>query len=149
MKLTIKFRLMEVKDIDQVVKIEKKSFTTPWSSEAFQNELTNNQFSTYIVMEEGENIIGYCGTWIVIDEAHVTNIALLPDYRGKGLGELLLSNVMDVLRKLGAASMTLEVRVSNHIAQSLYQKLGFKPGGIRKNYYSDNNEDALVMWVNL
>jgi [ribosomal protein S18]-alanine N-acetyltransferase len=101
------------------------------------------------VMEEGENIIGYCGTWIVIDEAHVTNIALLPDYRGKGLGELLLRNVMDVLRKLGATSMTLEVRVSNHIAQSLYQKLGFKPGGIRKNYYSDNNEDALVMWVNL
>ena len=149
MKLTIKFRLMEVKDIDQVVKIEEKSFTTPWSAEAFQNELTNNQFSTYIVMEEGENIIGYCGTWIVIDEAHVTNIALLPDYRGKGLGELLLRNVMDVLRKLGAASMTLEVRVSNHIAQSLYQKLGFKPGGIRKNYYSDNNEDALVMWVNL
>lgn len=149
MKLTIKFRLMEVKDIDQVVKIEEKSFTTPWSPEAFQNELTNNQFSTYIVMEEGENIIGYCGTWIVIDEAHVTNIALLPDYRGKGLGELLLRNVMDVLRKLGAASMTLEVRVSNHIAQSLYQKLGFKPGGIRKNYYSDNNEDALVMWVNL
>ncbi|KWU58485.1 MULTISPECIES: ribosomal protein S18-alanine N-acetyltransferase [Priestia] len=149
MKLTIKFRLMEVKDVDQVVKIEEKSFTTPWSSEAFQNELTNNQFSTYIVMEEGENIIGYCGTWIVIDEAHVTNIALLPDYRGKGLGELLLRNVMDVLRKLGATSMTLEVRVSNHIAQSLYQKLGFKPGGIRKNYYSDNNEDALVMWVNL
>jgi len=149
MKLTIKFRLMEVKDIDQVVKIEEKSFTTPWSLEAFQNELTNNQFSTYIVMEEGENIIGYCGTWIVIDEAHVTNIALLPDYRGKGLGELLLRNVMDVLRKLGATSMTLEVRVSNHIAQSLYQKLGFKPGGIRKNYYSDNNEDALVMWVNL
>ncbi|MDO6851209.1 ribosomal protein S18-alanine N-acetyltransferase [Priestia megaterium] len=149
MKLTIKFRLMEVKDIDQVVKIEEKSFMTPWSSEAFQNELTNNQFSTYIVMEEGENIIGYCGTWIVIDEAHVTNIALLPDYRGKGLGELLLRNVMDVLRKLGATSMTLEVRVSNHIAQSLYQKLGFKPGGIRKNYYSDNNEDALVMWVNL
>lgn len=149
MKLTIKFRLMEVKDVDQVVKIEENSFTTPWSSEAFQNELTNNQFSTYIVMEEGENIIGYCGTWIVIDEAHVTNIALLPDYRGKGLGELLLRNVMDVLRKLGATSMTLEVRVSNHIAQSLYQKLGFKPGGIRKNYYSDNNEDALVMWVNL
>ncbi|TYR78423.1 ribosomal-protein-alanine N-acetyltransferase [Priestia megaterium] len=149
MSLTIKFRLMEVKDINQVVRIEKESFATPWSEEAFYNELTNNQFSTYVVMEEENEVIGYCGTWIVLDEAHITNIALLSAYRGKGLGELLLRNVMDVVRKIGAQSVTLEVRVSNYIAQSLYQKLGFKPGGIRKNYYTDNNEDALVMWVNL
>ncbi|WP_110113916.1 ribosomal protein S18-alanine N-acetyltransferase [Bacillus sp. CGMCC 1.16541] len=149
MKVTIKFRLMEIKDIDEVVKIEEQSFATPWSREAFYNELTNNQFSTYIVMEENEQIIGYCGTWIIVDEVHITNIALLPSYRGKGLGELLLRNVINVVKEMGAQSMTLEVRVSNYTAQSLYRKLGFQPGGTRRNYYSDNNEDALVMWVNL
>ncbi|MBM7705084.1 ribosomal protein S18-alanine N-acetyltransferase [Metabacillus iocasae] len=149
MKLTIKFRLMEMEDIDDVVEIEHQSFATPWSREAFYNELVNNQFSTYIVMEENEKVVGYCGTWIVVDEAHITNIALLPAYRGKGLGELLLNNVINLVKEMGAISMTLEVRISNYTAQSLYRKLGFEPGGIRKNYYSDNNEDALVMWVNL
>ncbi|MBN8253953.1 ribosomal protein S18-alanine N-acetyltransferase [Priestia flexa] len=149
MTMTVKFRLMKVEDIDQVVEIEKQAFATPWSKEAFYNELTANQFSTYLVMEIDEQIIGYCGTWIVIDEAHITNIAILPKYRGKGLGYALLKAAMNVVKKLGALSMTLEVRTSNHIAQSLYKKLGFEAGGIRKNYYSDNNEDALVMWVKL
>jgi [ribosomal protein S18]-alanine N-acetyltransferase len=149
MKSLVTFRFMEMKDIDQILLIERLSFTIPWSREAFYNELTHNQYAHYLVMEEEETIIGYCGLWIVLDEAHVTNIALLPDYRGKGLGTGLLRKAMIEAKELGALTMTLEVRVSNDVAQSLYRKLGFENGGIRKNYYSDNQEDALVMWVKL
>ncbi|MDQ0247873.1 ribosomal-protein-alanine N-acetyltransferase [Bacillus fengqiuensis] len=149
MKSLVTFRFMEMKDIDRILLIERLSFTIPWSREAFYNELTHNQYAHYLVMEEEENIIGYCGLWIVLDEAHVTNIALLPDYRGKGLGTGLLRKAMIEAKELGALTMTLEVRVSNYVAQSLYRKLGFENGGIRKNYYSDNQEDALVMWVKL
>lgn len=143
------FRYMREEDIDQVLVVEQASFTVPWSREAFYNELHNNKFAVYIVLEEDNKIIGYCGTWIVIDEAHVTNVAILPEFRGRNLGETMLRKLMSVSREMGAKSMTLEVRVTNHVAQSLYRKLGFQNGGIRKNYYSDNQEDALVMWVNL
>ena len=143
------FRYMREEDIDQVLEVEHASFTTPWSREAFYNELHNNKFAVYIVLEEENQIIGYCGTWVVIDEAHVTNVAIMPGYRGKKLGEALMTKLMSVARELGARSMTLEVRVTNHVAQSLYRKLGFQNGGFRKNYYSDIQEDALVMWVNL
>jgi ribosomal-protein-alanine N-acetyltransferase len=143
------FRFMREEDIDQVIEVEHASFTTPWSREAFFNEIHNNKFAVYIVLEEDDKIIGYCGTWLVIDEAHVTNIAILPEYRGKKLGEALLGKLISTAREMGARSMTLEVRVTNHVAQSLYRKFGFQNGGIRKNYYSDNQEDALIMWVNL
>jgi ribosomal-protein-alanine N-acetyltransferase len=143
------FRYMREEDIDQVLEVEHASFTLPWSREAFYNELHNNKFAVYIVLEHEERIIGYCGVWIVIDEAHVTNVAILPEYRGRKLGDAMMRKLMSVAREMGARSMTLEVRVSNYIAQSLYRKMGFQNGGIRKNYYSDNLEDALVMWVNL
>ncbi|ULT57297.1 ribosomal protein S18-alanine N-acetyltransferase [Neobacillus drentensis] len=143
------FRFMREEDIDQVLEVEHASFTTPWSREAFFNEIHNNKFAVYIVLEENEKIVGYCGTWVVIDEAHVTNIAIRPEYRGKKLGEALLSKLISTTREMGVRSMTLEVRVTNHVAQSLYRKFGFQNGGIRKNYYSDNQEDALIMWVNL
>lgn len=143
------FRYMREEDIDQIVEVEHASFTTPWSREAFYNELYNNKFAVYIVLEEDNKIIGYCGTWLVIDEAHVTNVAILPEYRGRRLGEALMVKLMTVAKAKGARTMTLEVRVTNHTAQSLYRKLGFQNGGIRKNYYADNQEDGLVMWVNL
>ncbi|MBV7509314.1 ribosomal protein S18-alanine N-acetyltransferase [Bacillus sp. sid0103] len=143
------FRNMREEDIDQILEVEHASFTTPWSREAFYNELHNNRFAVYIVLEENNKILGYCGAWIVIDEAHVTNVAILPEYRGRRLGEAILTKMMSTAREMGAKTMTLEVRVSNHVAQSLYRKLGFQNGGIRKNYYSDNQEDGLVMWVKL
>lgn len=145
----ITFRPMEEKDIEQIVHIENECFATPWSKEAFENELLKNQVANYTVLEDDDEVFGYCGVWIIVDEAHITNIALLPKYRGKKLGEVLLKKVMEISREKGAKTMTLEVRVTNDIAQSLYRKLGFLNGGIRKNYYSDNQEDALVMWVNL
>ncbi|WP_053361400.1 ribosomal protein S18-alanine N-acetyltransferase [Bacillus sp. FJAT-27251] len=149
MNKTIAFRQMEIDDIDKIHEIESKSFATPWSREAFYNELTKNRFALYTVIEHGREVAGYCGAWIIVDEAHITNIALLPEFRGMGLGEALMRKVMEIARKMGVRTMTLEVRVSNDRAQSLYRKLGFQDGAIRKRYYTDNMEDALVMWVKL
>jgi [ribosomal protein S18]-alanine N-acetyltransferase len=149
MESTCSFRLMKEEDIDQILVIEHESFTLPWSREAFYNELTLNQFAVYVVIEVDDQIVGYCGVWIIVDEAHITNIAILPEYRGKKLGGALMKRVMEIAKQQGAKTMTLEVRVSNEVAQSMYRKFGFQGGAIRKNYYTDNHEDALVMWVNL
>lgn len=147
--MEVNFRPMTLDDLDGVLVIEKASFTLPWSREAFYNELVHNRYAKYVVMEHDGRLVGYCGMWVVIDEAHITNVAVLPEYRGKKLGEALMRRMMEMAKQLGAATMTLEVRVSNEVAQSLYRKLGFLNGGIRKRYYPDNQEDALVMWVNL
>ncbi|MGM0847370.1 MAG: ribosomal protein S18-alanine N-acetyltransferase [Bacillota bacterium] len=142
-------RLMSIEDLDDIMEVEKRSFTIPWTRDAFFNEIETNQFATYIVLEDSDNVIGYCGVWIIVDEAHITNIAVLPSFRGQGLGDKLLKSMIEIAKEMGARTMTLEVRVSNTPAQSLYKKFGFMEGGIRKNYYSDNQEDALVMWVKL
>jgi [ribosomal protein S18]-alanine N-acetyltransferase len=149
MNSSLTFRNMNIEDIDAVLNIEHNSFATPWSRDAFYNELTNNRFAIYIVLEENQNVIGYCGAWVVIDEAHITNIAILPEFRGRKLGKALLTKLMEISKELGAKKMTLEVRKSNHVAQGLYRKLGFIDGAVRKRYYIDNQEDALVMWVNI
>ncbi|GLI85098.1 ribosomal-protein-alanine acetyltransferase [Rossellomorea marisflavi] len=140
---------MTVDDVDAVMEIEEQSFTVPWSRESFISEMEENHLSMYIVIEDEGRIAGYCGVWMVVDEAHITNVAVLPSHRGKGYGELLMRKIMEMAIESGARVMTLEARVSNVPAQSLYRKLGFQNGGIRKRYYSDNQEDALVMWVNL
>ncbi|KML04139.1 ribosomal protein S18-alanine N-acetyltransferase [Rossellomorea marisflavi] len=145
----MEIRFMTVDDVDAVMEIEEQSFTVPWSREAFISEMEENHLSMYIVIEDEGQIAGYCGVWIVVDEAHITNVAVLPSHRGKGYGELLMRKIMEMAIESGARVMTLEARVSNVSAQSLYRKLGFQDGGIRKRYYSDNQEDALVMWVNL
>ncbi len=149
MNTSLTFRLLNKDDIEDLLKIEHESFTLPWTREAFQNEFTINQFAVYVGLEDEGKLIGYCGAWIIIDEAHITNVAVLPQYRGKKLGEALMRKVMELAVEREVKTMTLEVRVSNEVAQSLYRKLGFQDGGIRKNYYTDNQEDALVMWVNL
>ncbi|MDQ0485163.1 ribosomal protein S18-alanine N-acetyltransferase [Guptibacillus hwajinpoensis] len=149
MNKTVSFRSMTVEDIEAVMRIEKATFPTPWSRTAFYNEVVINHFATYLLLEVGEEIAGYCGVWVIIDEAHITNIALHPNYRGMKLGEALLKRAIDFAKSRGALKMTLEVRVSNTIAQNLYRKYGFEEGSIRKNYYTDNQEDALVMWVKL
>ncbi len=91
-------------------------------------------------------IIGYGGIWLMLDEAHITTLGVSPQYRGKGIGEFLLVGLIDVAMQLGASWLTLEVRVSNTVAQNLYQKYTFKEAGVRKKYYTDNNEDAYIMW---
>lgn len=142
-------RDMKSNDVDQVYEIEKRSFSSPWKKESFYHELHHNMYAHYLVLEVEEQIIGYCGIWIVLDDAQITNIAVLPEYRGRRYGEEILKAAMKLCLMKKAAQLSLEVRVSNHIAQSLYRKLGFQPGGIRKNYYTDNGEDALLMWVRL
>lgn len=146
---TPSYRYMNLMDLDDIMEVERLSFTLPWSREAFYRELTDNPYAYYIVADIDGKAIGYGGVWIVVDEAHITNIAVRPEYRGKKIGETLLKQLQNLAREKGAKTMTLEVRVSNHVAQNLYRKLGFKNGGIRKGYYTDNFEDALVMWVNL
>jgi len=143
------YRSMTMADIPAIVAIEHEAFSSPWTTEAFTNELMNNLFARYMIMEHEGEIIGYGGMWVIMDEAHVTNIAVKSDYRGKGLGSCLLEELQRTAVYFGAVKMTLEVRPSNEIAQRLYRKYGFEPSGIRPRYYSDNNEDALIMWAEL
>lgn len=145
----VEIRFMEMKDLDGVMAVEKDAFTTPWTKSAFVSELSNNRFAYYFVAEVDQQIVAYAGVWIIIDEAHITNIAVHSSYRRKGIGDLLLKNTMELAKILGAKTLTLEVRVSNDSAKNLYLKNGFQYGGIRKNYYTDNLEDAQIMWVNL
>jgi [ribosomal protein S18]-alanine N-acetyltransferase len=143
------YRSMTLNDISTIVEIERESFTSPWSEEAFRTELTQNVFAKYMIMEIDDTVLGYGGMWLIVDEAHVTNIAIREQYRGRGYGEKLLREMMKTAVWLGAQRMTLEVRVSNDRAKSLYRKMGFYPSGIRPAYYSDNREDALIMWAEL
>lgn len=143
------FRMMTVDDIPAIVALEQQAFTMPWSAKAFYNEIKRNQFARYMVMEQNGVILGYGGLWTIMDEAHITNIAVREEYRGKKLGARLLHEMQKTAAFLGMNRMTLEVRVSNEIAQRLYRKFGFQDAGVRPGYYSDNQEDALIMWADL
>lgn len=143
------FRAMQTADIEFICEIEKQAFTTPWTAEAFYNELMHNHFSHYLVMEWDHSVIGYGGMWTIMDEAHITNVAVAEAYRGQKLGELLMTMMMLKAIELGMKRMTLEVRVTNQVAQRLYEKLDFRASGVRKGYYTDNCEDALIMWADL
>lgn len=121
------FRLMKLEDIPEILVIEREAFTMPWTEEAFRNELTHNHFAKYMVMELESHIIGYAGMWAIVDEAHVTNIALLEAYRGRKWGDRLLDELMKTAAYLGMKSITLEVRVSNEVAQNLYRKKASGP----------------------
>ncbi|AGK99044.1 ribosomal protein S18-alanine N-acetyltransferase [Clostridium pasteurianum] len=135
----------EEKYIDSILSIEKLSFTDPWSKDSMERELNNN-FARYVVVKLNDKVIGYGGMWIILDEGHITNIAVAPEYRCIGAGKLILKSLINICKKEKVISLTLEVRVSNTIAQGLYSKFGFVTEGIRKNYYADNNENALIMW---
>lgn len=139
-------RIMNERDIDDVLAIEEMSFSNPWSRKSFVLEITKNNLARYVVAELEGKVIGYGGMWLVIDEGHITNIAVHKDYRGLGAGNLLLESLINICKEIGIIKMTLEVRKSNYIAQSLYKKYGFKEFGVRPGYYSDNNEDAIIMW---
>ncbi len=132
--------------LDQVLAIEKTSFPVPWSRQSFVFELLQNEFAYYIVVLQDDKVLGYAGVWLVLDEAHVTNVAVHPDYRGGKIGRLLMTELMRRVSLKGAVRITLEVRTSNAVARNLYSSLGFKELGVRKKYYSDNNEDAIIMW---
>jgi ribosomal-protein-alanine N-acetyltransferase len=138
---------MGIDDIDSVQLVERASFPVPWPANAFRHELTQNKNAHYIIAKEGERVVGYAGLWLSLDEAHITTFAVLPDFRRRKIGERMLVSLFARAEKLGAEWLTLEVRASNLAAQRLYEKYGFRPAGIRRRYYSDNNEDAIIMWT--
>ncbi|MHB8462444.1 MAG: ribosomal protein S18-alanine N-acetyltransferase [Vulcanimicrobiaceae bacterium] len=138
---------MTMAHIKDVTRIEAQSFPTTWPSDAFYNELQTNTLAHYFIAKVDDVIIGYGGCWVIMEDAHVTTIAVLPEHRGKGYGERLLLTLIDEAITRGGAWLTLEVREGNISAQQLYRKYGFTTVAVRKQYYSDNNENALVMWA--
>jgi [ribosomal protein S18]-alanine N-acetyltransferase len=134
-------------DVGDVLAIERVSFATTWPSDAFYNELHTNKLAHYFVGRVGSKIVGYGGIWVIFEDSHITTIAVDPAFRGRGYGEKLLLYLLDEAIERGASWMTLEVRESNVGAQQLYRKYGFTTVTTRKGYYSDNNENALVMWA--
>jgi len=163
----IRIRVATAEDIDAMTELDATCFSAPWSRASFEAELTTNQLAWYLVAEElvpiCENakwetsaesddsqvgiLVGYAGLWAISDEGHITNVAVHPDYRRMHLGSILVDMLIEQTRKEGLKRFTLEVRVSNHAAIALYEKFGFVSAGVRKGYYEDNNEDAMIMWL--
>ncbi|MDV2583499.1 ribosomal protein S18-alanine N-acetyltransferase [Alkalibacillus haloalkaliphilus] len=141
-------RKMELTDLDDVMNVELASFQSPWKREDFEFDLVKNRFSHYLVLEKDERVIAYCGVWIVMESAQITNIAVLPEERGHKYGEKLFVQVMKMTKRFDVDELTLEVRESNKVAQKMYEKFGLEIVGRRENYYPDQ-EDAYVMWVKL
>ena len=180
---------MQLEDVEEVARIERECFTTPWPVNAYRRELRENRLSRYVVVRwlDGEaaatrrepppppedplagmkravsqllrpfgiaerlenrdsGILGFAGMWLMFDEAHITTIGVKRSLRGRGLGELMLVHLVEASREMGAKRLTLEVRMSNTVAQALYRKYTFKEEGVRKRYYSDDGEDAMIMW---
>ncbi|MDR1263722.1 MAG: ribosomal protein S18-alanine N-acetyltransferase [Oscillospiraceae bacterium] len=139
-------RPMTMEDIDAVEAIERESFTIPWSRGAFIRELTVNVTTArYLVLDQDGAVVGYAGMWLVIDEGHITNVAVRRGCRNRGGGLMLMRALIAEGIENGLVYMTLEVRRSNLIAQNLYHRMGFVDVGFRKRYYEDDREDALVM----
>jgi len=158
---------MRLRDIKEVMEIEHDSFPSPWSARAYRHELLDNDLSHYFVVRQRRierselnllarvrhslgvgtrpPILGYSGFWLMVDEAHISTIAVQPNWRRRGIGELLLVAMLEQAIELEANIATLEVRVSNVAAQSLYHKYGFRQVGLRRRYYRDSGEDALIM----
>jgi len=136
---------MRLEDLDAVHAIERASFRSPWPPNAYRSELESNRLAHYLVARAEGEIVGYGGMWLMVDEAHITTFAVHPAWRRQRIGERLLLSFLDLATDRHAREATLEVRLSNLPARRLYEKYGFRPVGLRPRYYSDDNEDALIM----
>ncbi|MGD2040345.1 MAG: ribosomal protein S18-alanine N-acetyltransferase [Anaerolineae bacterium] len=155
---------MRLSDLDQVIEIERTAFSSPWSARAYRYEIQKNEHSTMLVVRPAPHpggcvgrglrslkrtqpgpVLGYGGFWLLVDEAHIATIAVHPEWRRRGLGELLLLTMLERAAEQDAQRATLEVRVSNTTAQSLYTRYGFSIVSLQRRYYADNNEDAFIM----
>ena len=141
----ISFREMTPEDADAVEQVEMASFSVPWSRKSLWEEAANERTSYLLALDDGK-VVGYAGTWILDDEAQITNVAVAPERRGQKIGIGLMETLIKEAKKRGATRMTLEVRPSNTAAIALYEKFGFKDYGHRPHYYLDNGEDAVIMW---
>ncbi|MDO5415177.1 MAG: ribosomal protein S18-alanine N-acetyltransferase [Bacillota bacterium] len=139
-------RQATVDDVDDIYEIEKLCFPDPWSRDSLIYEMTENPRAFYIVAELDERVIGYAGLWWIGDEGHITNVAVRPGYRHRHIGNGIIQVMIDFTTQEGIMHHTLEVRRSNLPAISLYEKFGFVVEGVRKEYYANNKEDALIMW---
>ena len=137
-------REMLVEDLDQVMKIERELFSPPWTREGFFTYLTHKDAMFLVVEEKGE-ILAYCGLLMVLDEGDITNVAVRPDRQREGIGHFLMDSLIRLAEEQGVTTIHLEVRVGNDTAIRLYERMGFKRDGIRKQYYTDPVEDALLM----
>jgi len=144
--MSIIIDFMKEDDIDAILDISSLSFSICWSKNSYMQELTN-PVARYLVAKIDNNVVGFLGTWIVLDESHITNIAVHPNYRKQGIASKLLRELLNYCKNQGCVAYTLEVRSSNKAALALYEKHGFKQDGVRKGYYEDNKEDALLMWL--
>ena len=144
---TLAISPMAVDDITEVLRVESLCFVTPWPRNAFRNELTDNRLAHYFVGRLGDEIVAYGGLWVILEDAHITTVAVHPAQQRQHYGERILITMLEEAIDRGACWMTLEVRESNHAAQALYKKYGFSIVNTRRGYYSDNDENALVMWA--
>jgi ribosomal-protein-alanine N-acetyltransferase len=138
---------MTPSDVAAVTRIERASFSTIWPADAFYNELSTNKLAHYFVGRFNDNIVAYGGIWVILEDSHITTLAVDPEHRGRRFGEVLLLRLIDEAIERGSAWLTLEVRESNTVAQRLYRKYGFTTVTMRTGYYSDDNESALIMWA--
>ena len=139
-------RRAEAKDVETIETLEQLCFSQPWSYESIYQDIVENDRAVYIVAETEGQVIGYAGLWIIVDEGHITNVAVSPDYRRNSVGNTIITALLQVTEDMGVKRHTLEVRKSNQAAINLYEKQGFTEAGERKGYYEDNGEDALIMW---
>ena len=148
-RINVHIRPMRLPDVEQVVQIDRLSFTLPWSERTYCLELTENSVAHLLVAEQEDqlkqSIVGYVGFWFIVDEAHISTLAVHPDFRGKGIGRRLLEEALEEASRLGADLVTLEVRASSQIPIDLYKKFGFQIRASKPRYYRDNHEDALLM----
>ena len=135
---------MNESHVAQVAALEKICFSDPWSENSVASEL-KNPLSCWLVAEEDGKVVGYVGSQTVIDESDMMNVAVHPDHRRKGIAEALVVELVEALKKRESRCLTLEVRASNEPAKALYEKLGFTQVGLRKNYYRNPKEDALIL----
>ena len=134
-------------DIKKMADLDKICFTMPWSLMNFETEIKRNHLGFYLVYEADSKIVGYAGLWAIKPEGHITNVAVHPDYRRRGIGSTLMRELLkQSYERFGLTEFTLEVRISNIEAVKLYSRFGFKYAGKRKAYYTDTNEDALILW---
>ncbi len=146
--LTVRIKPMEKSDLDSVINMESEVYGSHhWSKDSFLSELSNELAKYFCAFDEYGVLVGYCGCWQILEEAHITNIAVSPNHRRKHIGEALFVKIIEECYRNMAKFITLEVRISNKSAISLYEKYGLKSLGTRKGYYQDNNEDALIMWT--
>lgn len=136
-------------DIDALAELDRECFPDPWSRESYRQEMEENRLAYYLIALDGKRAVGYAGLWMIVDEGHITNVAVIPEERGRHIASDLLERLIRETSRLGTCAYTLEVRKSNEAAIGLYERFGFSVEGMRPKYYESDGEDALIMWMRL